>query len=318
MTTSMIAVLLLTAMHALVGPTVARRVAPAWATRILVPACFLSAAASTFAVGVAALTLIGQLPEIAEEGDWSPAALHADSPVPAAVAGAGVLVLAYIVGSAFALVVRRSVALVGVHRDCTRHGAPGTVVVVESTTPDAFTTPALTGRIIVTRGLLDVLTPAERRAMFAHERSHLRHRHAWWLLAADLAAAINPLFRPTARQLRHTVERWADEDASRVVSDRRVVARAIAQAALAAHQHRTRPEMALGASGSDVPRRVAALLAPAPRWTRPALVVLAASATLLAATVIASVNVQRDGDALFDQVTIVSTGAPGLAATVGE
>jgi beta-lactamase regulating signal transducer with metallopeptidase domain len=183
--------------------------------------------------------------------------------------------------------------------------------VVESNSPDAFATPALTGRIIVTRGLLDALTPAERRAMFAHERSHLRHRHAWWLLAADLAAAINPFFRPTARQLRHTVERWADEDASRSVSDRRIVARAIAHAALAAHNHRARPAMVLGAAGSDVPSRVAALLAPAPRWTRPALVVIAVSITLLAATAIASFNVQRDGDALFDRVTVVDTGGPG-------
>jgi hypothetical protein len=45
--------------------------------------------------------------------------------------------------------------------------------------------------------------------VLAHETSHLLHNHAWWLLAADLAAAANPLLRPTARTAARCVERWA-------------------------------------------------------------------------------------------------------------
>src|SRR5262249_42248568 len=53
---------------------------------------------------------------------------------------------------------------------------------------------------------------------------HLVHRHAWWLLGADLAAAANPLLRPTAAVIGQAVERWADEDAAASIGDRRAAA----------------------------------------------------------------------------------------------
>lgn len=299
---SLLAVLALAGVFAVAGPVIARRVTPAVATRLLVPASLMIAAAATFALGVAAFTLIGQIPEIAELGPWSPNTLRADTPIPASAAVVGGLLLTYAAISALVLVSRRSLAMVGVHRTCGRLGAPGSLVVVESDTPDAFTTPEATGRIIVTRGMLNAL-PAERDAMLAHEASHLRHRHTWWLLAADLAASINPTLRPTARALRHTVERWADEDAADAVADRRTVAHAVAHAALAADAYRNRrPTIVAAATGGDVPARVAALLAP--RRPRPAtaFAAVAMSLLLLGATADATLAVQHHGESLFEQV----------------
>jgi hypothetical protein len=308
---SLAAVLIFTTAFAVAGPVMARRIHPALATRMLVPASILIAAASTFALAVAAFTLIGQYSEIAEMGPWSPSALRADSPVPVIAAVAGGLLLAYAAISAVVLVSRRSVALVGVHRACGRLGAPGSLVVVESDTPDAFTTPEVTGRIIVTRGMLNALSPAERQAMLAHEASHLRHRHTWWLLVADLAAAINPTLRATTRALRHTVERWADEDAADAVTDRRTVAHAVARAALAADAYRSRQSATVAAAtGGDVPARVAALLVPRSRRSGSAFAAVAVSVLLLTATADASLAVQHHGESLFVRVMDGPTNHP--------
>jgi Zn-dependent protease with chaperone function len=300
---SLLAVFAFTTAFALVGPVIARRVSPVLATRMLVPGSILTAIASTFALAVAAFTLIGQFPEIAEMGPWSPAALHADTPIPTAGAIAGGLLLTYTAVSAVVLVSRRSLAFVEIHRTCGRLGSPGSLVVLESDKPDAFTTPEATGRIVVTRGMLDALTQTERGALLAHEASHLRHRHAWWLLAADLSAAINPTLRPTARALRRTTERWADEDAANAIADRRTVAHALARAALAAHDHHSnRPAPITAATGGNVPERVAALLAPARRRTRPTVTALALALLLLAGTADASLHLQRHGETLFEHV----------------
>jgi beta-lactamase regulating signal transducer with metallopeptidase domain len=163
--------------------------------------------------------------------------------------------------------------------------------------------------------MLNALTPAERDAMLAHEASHLRHRHIWWLLAADLAAEVNPALRPTARALRHTVERWADEDAADTVTDRRIVARAVARAALAVHTHRTRRDAGVAAAvGGDVPVRVSALLAPKNRRRRPALAAITVSLLLLAGAADASLHVEQHGEALFEKVMAVDHHAARTAS----
>ena len=302
MIAAMLAVLACTIVYAVVAPRVAPLIDPAVAVRMLVPASAVFAAAGSFAIAVAAFTLVGQFPEIAEMGRWSPAALRADAPIPPAAAGAGIVLLAYATISTVVLVSRRSRALIEVHRSCGRLGSPGSVVILESDTPNAFTTPEITGRIIVTRGMLDALAPEERRALLAHEASHLRHRHAWWLFAADLAASINPILRPIARSLRQTVERWADEDAVDAIRDRRTVAHAVARAALAAHAHRNQSAPTTAATSGDVPARVAALLAPRVRRTRPVLAAIATSVLLLTTTGAATLAVQRDGERLFERV----------------
>ncbi|MER7481177.1 M56 family metallopeptidase [Streptomyces sp. NPDC126510] len=119
------------------------------------------------------------------------------------------------------------------------------------------------GRVVVTTALLDRLRPAERRALFAHERAHLAARHDRFLLAVQLAARANPFLRPLRTAVAYTAERWADEEAARAIGSRRTVARAIGTAALVS-RGTPHPTLAGLAAPGPVPRRVAALLGPAP------------------------------------------------------
>lgn len=115
----------------------------------------------------------------------------------------------------------------------------------------------------MTTALLERLRPTERRALFAHERAHLTARHDRFLLTVRLAARANPFLRPLRTAVACTAERWADEEAARVVGSRRTVARAIGTAALVS-RGTPAPTLAGLAAPGPVPRRVAALLGPAP------------------------------------------------------
>ena len=130
------------------------------------------------------------------------------SPSAAAAIGAA-LVLPLLGAQAIRVIVQRCRALLAVQRNCQHLPGTSSLVVVDTDDLDAFTTPQRRGRIVVTTGLLRALDPAERRVVLAHEASHLEHRHPWWVLAAELAAAVNPLLGPTARTAAHAVERWA-------------------------------------------------------------------------------------------------------------
>lgn len=115
----------------------------------------------------------------------------------------------------------------------------------------------------MTTALLERLRPAERRALFAHERAHLAARHDRHLLVVQLAARANPFLRPLRTAVAYTAERWADEEAARAVGSRRTVARAIGTAALVS-RGTPAPTLAGLAAPGPVPRRVAALLGPPP------------------------------------------------------
>jgi hypothetical protein len=216
-------------------------------------------------------------------------------PAPVAVAAAGLLVIA--AGWTTHNVWRTGRALLAAQRLC-RHlasdpaGSP--VVVVDDAHPDAFTTPNLRARIVVTTGMLAALDPPGRQVLLAHEQSHRVHRHTWWVLAAELAAAVNPLLHPTAAAVRNATERWADEDAARV-TNRRLVAATIAQVALLGA--RSSPATAAAATGGQVPRRVAALLHAPPRiraWRLLALI------TVTVAVLLGALAVERTGESLFE------------------
>lgn len=295
------------------GPRLARRLPPATATRILTVGCVLTAGYSTFVLAVAAFTWIGQLPQVAEQGKWSPQVLRADDPVPTLLAQAATIVLLPVAAWLATVTGRRAQAVIAVHRACRRLAVHAGLTIVEADAPSAFTTPELTGRTIVTTGLLRRLTLAECQVVLAHEASHRCHRHPWWIIAADLAAAANPLLRPTTRAVAHAAERWADEDAAASLADRRLVACAIARAALLAV--RRQPTSALAATGADVPHRVRALLGPRPR-SRP--VAVAGVITLLLTATVATAVVQLRGESLFERASItqVSTGSVRPAGDV--
>jgi len=134
-------------------------------------------------------------------------------------------------------------------------GDPVLVLAVEA--PLAYSLAGRPGQIVVSSGMLRRLDGDERRALLAHERSHLRHRHHHYLWLADMAAAV-PTLRPLRTKIRYALERWADEDAAAEVGNREFVATALARAALAQAEL---PVEVMAAAGSGVPARVEALLA---------------------------------------------------------
>ena len=109
----------------------------------------------------------------------------------------------------------------------------------------------------------------------------------------------------------YTVERWADEHAAAVTSDRRLVAETIGQVALLTgpgYRRRRTAGMVLGIAGSrtprvslawagPVPRRVAALLTAPPRRQT---ILLAASTVIVLMAGVAALLAARDLHALLE------------------
>jgi len=264
--------LLIALLLAVVGPALARRLSPRAETWVL-----------TGAALVAAVGWLGSLGLLAVSGLRS-------IPVGVASAGAAALLCALV-----GLVVsarRRGRVLLAAFTECRRSPATdadgGDLLVVDDPQVEAFALPGppgIPGRVVVTTGMLHALEPAEREALMAHERAHLRERHHFFLLVLHLSAAACPLLRPLAKEGAYAVERWADEDAAQAVGDRGLVARAVARAALAQGSSPAGPwrNAALAATGGPVPRRVRSLLAP-PLAPRPAqrMLALATFALLLA------------------------------------
>jgi Zn-dependent protease with chaperone function len=287
-------------LYAVVAPALCRRLAPAVATRIIAPASLFVAASGVFILAVLAFTWLGQFPLVAATGAWSASALRTDSPIPPGPALLSGVLVTFAVSSAVLTVARHVRALVAVHRACRDLTEVGGLVVLDEARPDAFTTPQPAGRVVVTTGLLRALNHRERRVLLAHETSHLAHRHVWWNLAADLAAAVNPLLRPTARAVETSVERWADEDAARTVGDRRLVAATLLRVAQLQARFAVTASNTIGpaATGGDVAARVRALLQPPPR-RRP--MAAAAVFAVLLASALPAAAVQHTGEALFEQ-----------------
>ncbi|MGW7256597.1 M56 family metallopeptidase [Streptomyces sp. NPDC054834] len=235
---------------------------PRTATRLLTAVAVAMAVCSTLCLALLMVVGTAQLPGNPLPDGWSDPEVRAAVPHDEIAGRAAIPALALVAAACGRTLAR--------HRRVTRRarralaGAPGTTVaVLTDTRPYAYALPGTPGRVVVTSGLLDGLAPAERRALFAHERAHLAARHHRHLLAVRLAARANPFLRPLRTAVVYTAERWADEEAARAVGDRRTVARAIGRAALLS-RGTTAPAFAALAATGPVPRRVAALLAPAP------------------------------------------------------
>ncbi len=85
-------------------------------------------------------------------------------------------------------------------------------------------------QVVISEGLVDVLSEAELDAVVRHERSHLAHNHQRHLSLAAAAEAAVGWFQPVRRSidaLRLGVERWADEDAASVPPERSLVRAAL-------------------------------------------------------------------------------------------
>ncbi|MGK2929492.1 MAG: M56 family metallopeptidase [Acidimicrobiales bacterium] len=146
----------------------------------------------------------------------------------------------------------------------------GPLTVVDLLEPIAFARSGRHGGVVVSTGMLDALEPAQRRVLFAHERAHVQARHDLHLLASQLAAAVLPWLGWQRDELCLATERAADATALvEVRGDRRLVATAIARAALAADRHGA-VAPALAFSGGAVGFRVESMLHPSGRAPVPA------------------------------------------------
>jgi Zn-dependent protease with chaperone function len=252
------------ALFGLIAPFIARRISPAIATWLLTTGGLVAAASGVGAVGLLAMTWIGQNPAVAAEGHWSITALRRADPVrfPVAIAALAVFACCLI---RFAWVsMMRGRAIAAAYRLNRNVAATGSdLVVLPEPDADAYAVPGRPGRIFVTSGMLAVLSRDECNVMLAHERSHLRHHHHWHRTAVLVARSLNPLLSSLPRTQEWLTERWADEDAARS-NDRSIVASALSRAA-AANRTPHRPDGALSLAADPVERRIAALLDDPPR-----------------------------------------------------
>ncbi|MEE1801394.1 MULTISPECIES: M56 family metallopeptidase [unclassified Streptomyces] len=248
---------------------------PRVATRLLSALAAVLAVCSTLCLGLLVVVGTAQLPGNPLPDAWSDPEVREAVPYDEVAGKAAIVALAAVAVGCVTAAWR--------HRRVRRRaqealaGLPGgELAVLADEAPYAYALPgpgpgraprtgAGPGRIVVSTGMLACLDDQERDALIAHERAHLAGRHHRFLLTVRLAARANPLLRPLRAAVAYTSERWADEEAARVTGERTVVARAIGKAALVS-RGTPAPTLAGFAAPSPgpVPRRVAALLGPAP------------------------------------------------------
>lgn len=241
------------------APRLARSWPPAVAVWTLAAAALALALATGLMLCALATLALFEFPASARLGHWSADVLADAAPVPPQIGLPITLAAAVLLVAALLRAGHGAGNLVSAARHGRRLGpAAGGLIVVDDTHCAAFVVP---GRMVLTSALLRRLDAGERRAVLAHEESHLRHRHYLHVQLAAVAAAANPLLRPVVPAVRLAVERAADEDAAGVVGDRRTVARALARAGTAVRH----PSGALCMAETEVATRVRQLLAPQPQ-----------------------------------------------------
>ncbi|GHE71085.1 M56 family metallopeptidase [Streptomyces capitiformicae] len=236
---------------------------PRAATRLLTWVAAVMALCSTVCLGLVMVVGTAQLPGNPLPDGWSDPEVREAVPYDEVAGKAAIPALFAVLVACGQTLWRHGSVRRRAHRAL--GGLPGTeVVVLPDDAPYAYALPGgRRGRVVVTTALLSCLEPAERRALFAHERAHLAARHHRFLLAVQLAARANPFLRPLRTAVSYAAERWADEEAAQTVGSRRTVARAIGKAALVSRGTPV-PTLAGFAAPGPVPRRVTALLGPAP------------------------------------------------------
>jgi Zn-dependent protease with chaperone function len=240
-----------------------QRLHPRTATRLLAGVAVVMAVCSTVCLGLLMVVGTAQLPGNPLPDAWSDPEVREAVPHDEVAGKLAIPALLAVLLACGRTLWRHGRVRRRAHRALA--GLPGTeVAVLPDEVPYAYSLPGRRrDRVVVTTALLSCLEPAERRALFAHERAHLAARHHRFLLAVQLAARVNPFLRPLRTAVSYMAERWADEDAAQAVGSRRAVACAIGKAALVSRGTPV-PTLAGFAAPGPVPRRVAALLGPAP------------------------------------------------------
>jgi Zn-dependent protease with chaperone function len=196
--------------------------------------------------------------------DWSVPYLRHALPIPGVAAAAAGILAAGLLASAAMNLIRVVVQARRASAVARELPAFDGLAVIDDPSIHAYAIPGRSARIVVSTGLLRLLDGPQRRALLAHERAHLHHRHHLYARLTRLAAAANPLVRPVIRAVDLAIERWADAEAAREVGDPAIVAQALGTAALGPTAP---PALGLGMGHSDVVERVRILLDP-PERTR--------------------------------------------------
>ncbi len=277
----------------LLAPALARRLPPAVATWLLSGGGLVSAAASSASLGLLGLFFLAQTPVLERRGHWSDDFLRTHEPLAAPAGALAVVAVAVFAVGFLRTGARRLAAVREAYRLARAFPDTGSeLAVVDSADKQAFAVPGRPGRIVATSALLRGLDAGQRRALLAHEHSHLAHHHHLHQSLAALAVSVNPLLGRLPAALALACERWADEDAA-LVCRRGTVAAALTRAATD-----RRPAVpALAAAASDLAARVSALHAPAPRLQLWRVAVLAG---LSATTALAAAIALRDVERLFE------------------
>ncbi|MDH6622738.1 Zn-dependent protease with chaperone function [Streptomyces sp. LBL] len=240
-----------------------QRLHPRTATRLLTGLAVVMAVCSTVCLGLLMVVGTAQLPGNPLPDAWSDPEVREAVPYDEVAGKLAIPALLAVLLTCGRSLLRHGRVRRRAHRALA--GLPGAeVAVLPHEVPYAYALPGgRRDRVVVTTAMLSCLEPAERRALFAHERAHLTARHHRFLLAVQLAARANPFLRPLRTAVSYTAERWADEEAARTVGSRTAVACAIGKAALVS-RGTPAPTIAGFAAPGPVPRRVAALLGPPP------------------------------------------------------
>ena len=150
--------------------------------------------------------------------------------------------------------------------------------VVDHDVPLAYCLPGLRPRVVLSRGVLDLLREDEVRAVLAHEQAHVEQRHDLVVLPFAAFGTTFPRLRSvrTAQeQVALLVEMLADDRAARRHRPE-VLARALYKVGAASV-----PCGGLGAGGDDVLLRAQRLVSPPPALGWPALAAVAAATVLV-------------------------------------
>jgi beta-lactamase regulating signal transducer with metallopeptidase domain len=127
--------------------------------------------------------------------------------------------------------------------------------------------------VCVPRALFPRLSPAQRRALLAHEAAHLERRDPRWIGAAEWIAALSafqPLARRVVAALRRDAELICDDAAVRRTGDPGALARSLAVLAEAFDPAALSHRAAVASDGSPLLRRVQRLVEHAEPPGRPA------------------------------------------------
>jgi hypothetical protein len=289
--------LLLSAAFGLLAAPLSRRMPPQVAGWLLSVGGLAAALASSASLALLAFDALAQNPLLASRARWSDEVLQHHDPLAVPIG-----VLAWVAVLAFSwrflrTLIRRARAIGQAYAlAAALEGSGGELCVLPDTRRQAYAVPGRPGRIAVTTALLRSLDGPQRRALLAHERSHLQHHHHLHHGLVELAVAINPLLRRLEPAIDLAIERWADEDAARV-SRRDTVAAALTHAAAAGDTMWSPPVAVLAAGRTAVRDRIQAMRAPAPRlaaWQ------LALPATLLLAAALAVALAMHETEHLYE------------------